>query len=89
MCTQIAKSEICIVNSMISSDIWHKFHKWYFKIVIGITAREIWDNFAISTACEIWDNFEISQVYLCQISRTNRAIICLYYYLQKVCNFHM
>ena len=27
--------------------------------------------------------------YLCQISRTNQAIICLYYYPQKVCNFHM
>ena len=27
--------------------------------------------------------------YSCQISRTNHAIICLYYYLQKVCNFHM
>ena len=26
--------------------------------------------------------------YLCQTSRTNHAIICLYYYLQKVCNFH-
>ena len=25
--------------------------------------------------------------YLCQISRTNHAIICLYYYPQKVCNF--
>ena len=27
--------------------------------------------------------------YLCQISRTNHAIICLYYYALKVCNFHM
>ena len=27
--------------------------------------------------------------YLCQISCTNHAIICLYYYPQKVCNFHM
>ena len=27
--------------------------------------------------------------YLCQISRKNPAIICLYYYPQKVCNFHM
>ena len=27
--------------------------------------------------------------YLYQISRTNHAIICLYYYPQKVCNFHM
>ena len=26
---------------------------------------------------------------LCQISRTNHAIICLYYYPRKVCNFHM
>ena len=27
--------------------------------------------------------------YLSQISRTNHAIICLYYFPQKVCNFHM
>ena len=27
--------------------------------------------------------------YLRQISRTNHAIICLYYYQQKICNFHM
>ena len=27
--------------------------------------------------------------YLCQISRANRAIIWLYYYPHKVCNFHM
>ena len=27
--------------------------------------------------------------YLCQMSRTNHAIICLYYHLQKICNFHM
>ena len=25
---------ICIGNSMICSDIWHKYHEWYFKIVI-------------------------------------------------------
>ena len=29
------------------------------------------------------------ECYLCQISRTNHAIICLYYYPQEVCNFHM
>ena len=27
--------------------------------------------------------------YLCKIPRTNHTIICLYYYQQKVCNFHM
>ena len=29
------------------------------------------------------------QWYLCEISSTNHAIICLYYYPQKVCNFHI
>ena len=29
------------------------------------------------------------ELYLCQISRTNYAIICLYYYPQRFCNFHM
>ena len=33
--------------------------------------------------------FKYHDRYLCQISRTNHAIICLYYYPQKVCNFHM
>ena len=27
-------SGISIGNSMICSDIWHKYHEWYFKIVI-------------------------------------------------------
>ena len=27
--------------------------------------------------------------FLCQISRTDRTIICLYNYPLKVCNFHM
>ena len=27
--------------------------------------------------------------YLCQNRRTNHAIICLYYYPQKVCYFHI
>ena len=29
------------------------------------------------------------QWYICQISGTNHAIICLYYYPQKVCYFYM
>ena len=33
---------ICIGNSMISSDIWHKYHKWYFKIVIR-NLRQFWN----------------------------------------------
>ena len=31
---------ISIGNSMICSDIWHKYHKWYFEIVIrNFTSR--------------------------------------------------
>ena len=31
---------ICIGNSMICSDIWHKYHEWYFEIVIhNLTSR--------------------------------------------------
>ena len=26
--------EICVGNSMICIDIWHKYHEWYFQIVI-------------------------------------------------------
>ena len=59
---------ICIGNSMICSDIWHKYHEWYFKIV----------------KYEIWDNFEISLVvFMPNIKyKLNHAIICLYYYPQ-------
>ena len=62
-------------NSIVCRDIWHKYHEWYFEIVIR---------------CLIWNNFETDlEWYLCQISRTNHAIICFYYFLQMVCNFHM
>ena len=54
---------------MICSDIWHKYHEWYFEIVIFETISKYHE----------W--------YLRQISGTNHAIICLYYYPQKVCNF--
>ena len=30
----LSRHTVCIGNSMISSDIWHKYHEWYFKIVI-------------------------------------------------------
>ena len=34
-------------------------------------------------------NLKYHQWYLCPIPPKNHAIICLYYYPQKVCNFHM
>ena len=31
---KIALKWICMGNSLISCDIWHKYHEWYFEIVI-------------------------------------------------------
>ena len=51
---------------MICSDIWHKYHLWYFKIV---------SNFTRLTALEItYSNFEISLVVFMLNTTTNPAI---------------
>ena len=63
-------NNIGIGSSMICSDIWHKYYEWYFEIAIH--------KFMYINLRQFW--------CLCQISRTNYAIICLYYYPQKVCN---
>ena len=31
---RVIEGKISIGNGMISSDIWHKYHEWYFKIVL-------------------------------------------------------
>ena len=69
----ILPNTICIGNSMICSDIWK------LSYVISRAVRRV--KFETILKYHEW--------YLCQISRTNHAIICLYYYRQKVCNFHM
>ena len=74
---------IIIGNSMICSDIWHKYHGWYFEIVIR--------NFTSPFSSEIWGNFEISPVvFMPNITyKSCYYLLTLYYYPQKVCNFHM
>ena len=58
---------------MICSDIWHKYHSEYFKIV---------SNFTCLTAREItYNNFEISLVVFMPNITTNHAIT--YTYLQQ------
>ena len=63
-------------------DIWHKYHLRYFKIV---------SNFTCLMAHEItYNNFGMSLVVFIPINiTTNHAIFGLYYYPQKVCNFHI
>ena len=66
---------------MICSDIWHKYHERYFEIVIVILQAVRRVKFETILKYHEW--------YLCQISRTNHAINCLYYYPQWFCNFYM
>ena len=69
---QIANSSrVCVGNSMISSDISKLLY------VISRAVRRV--KFETILNYHEW--------YLCQISRTNHAIICLYYYPQKVVIF--
>ena len=63
---------ISLGNSMIYSDIWHKYHEWYFETVIRNLTRLM--------AREIWDNFEIPQLVFMPNITKKHAIICLYYY---------
>ena len=72
----------CIGNSMICSDTWHKYHEWYFEWFLHIISRAV-------RRVKFKTILKYHEWYLCQISRTNHAIICLYYYPQNVCNFHM
>ena len=75
---------ISIGNSMICSDInnWHKYHEWYISKLLYFISRAVRQvKFETILKYHSW--------YLCQISHTNHAIICLYYYPQKVCNFHI
>ena len=48
---------------MICSDIWHKYHEWYFEIV-QVTASEIWDNHEISRVVFMQKNTYKSCYYL-------------------------
>ena len=71
----IGYSEIC-------SDIWHNFTTSDISILSYVISRALrWVKFETIFKHHEW--------YLCQISRTNPAVICLYYYPQRFCNFHM
>ena len=63
------------VKSMICSDIWYKYHERYFQSVIRIfTSRQA---------------SQINFLRQFEITGTNHAIIWLYYYPQRFCNFHI
>ena len=65
------RQSICIGNSMICSDIWHKYHEWYFEIVLLKIKRIL----------------KYHEWYFCQISRTNHAIITRKRYVIFTCRY--
>ena len=67
---------ICIGNSMICSDIWHKYHEWCISKLLYVISRAV-------RRVKFETILKYHEWYLCQISRTNHAIICLYYYPQR------
>ena len=75
---------ISIGNSMISSDIWHKYHKWYFEIVtrpVYVVSRAV-------RRVKFETILKYHEWYLCQISRKTHAIqVCLYYYRKRFAIF--
>ena len=58
---------ICIGSSMICSDIWHKYHEWYFEIVIRISRVFRRVKFETTLKYHEW--------HLWQISVTNLACV--------------
>ena len=69
----------CIGNSMICSDIWHKYHGWYFKIVIGnftrLWASEIWDNFEIIIMSDIYATYRVQIMLLLVYTTTRKRFV--------------
>ena len=67
---------------MICSDIGRNTTSDILKLLIYVISRAVRQvKFDTILKYQEW--------YLCQISHTNHAIICLYHYQQKICNFHM
>ena len=81
-CRNFSCSNISVGNNTICSDIWSKYHDWYLKVVI----RKFHEPLA---EWNLRQFLKYHDWYLCQIPRTNHAKVCLYYYPQKVCNFHI
>ena len=67
---------------MISSDIWHKYHESDISKLLYIISRAV-------RRVKFETILNYHEWYLLQISHTNHAIICLHYYPQKICDFHM
>ena len=73
---------------MISSDIWHKYQSPGDEVDTTSDISKLLDVISRAVRRVKFETIlKYHEWYLCQISRTNHAIICLYYYPQKVVIF--
>ena len=73
---------------------WKVLEKTKLKPKLNLYVKKLWKGLRRVTCYEwyfeiVIRNLKYHEWYFCQISRTNHAIICLYYHPQKVCNFLM
>ena len=69
---------ISIGNSMICSDIWHKYHEWYFEIVIR-NLRQFWN-----IASGIYAKYHLQIMLLFVYTTTRKGFViftCRYFKL--------
>ena len=73
---------------MISSDIWHKYQSPGDEVDTTSDISKLLDVISRAVKRVKFETIlKYHEWYLCQISRTNHAIIYLYYYPQKVVIF--
>ena len=70
-----------MMNGMICSDIWYKYHECDISKLLYVISRAV-RRLKFETILKYYE------CYLCQISATNHAIICLYYY-RNVREYHL
>jgi len=66
---------------MICSDIWHKYHGCDISKLLYVISQA-------AGRVNFETKLKYHECYLCQMSPTNHAIICLYYY-RNVREYHL
>ena len=77
---KIVRDCICIGNSMICSDIWHKYYSWYFEIVIGKgewNLRQFWN---ITSGIYVKYHIQIMLLFVYTTTRKRSVIFTCRYF---------
>ena len=69
---------ISIGNSMICSDIWHKYHEWYFEIVIR-NLRQFWNIMS-----GIYAKYHVQIMLLFVYTTTRKRSVIFTYFIEPL-----